>query len=102
MLANIFQQRYQSDKGWITIHQQGLEPSEGEAVFDEDGQPLPDGHYTINSEEKDRYIEVREGIVHYYFQRSRESDIGRGNTLLILIILVVVLFVLFRVFSREP
>ena len=102
MLAHIFQQRYQSDKGWITIHQEGLEPAEGEAVFDEEGQPLAEGIYNINTEDKDRYIEVREGIIHYYHQRPRETDIGKGNTLIILILLVVVLFILFRVLGRQP
>jgi hypothetical protein len=102
MPAQIFQQRYQSDKGWITIQQEGLDPSEGEAVFDEEGQPLADGTYHINTAEKDRYIEVREGIILFYHQRQRETDIGKGNTLIILILLVVVLFILFRVLGRQP
>jgi hypothetical protein len=45
---------------------------------------------------------VREGIILFYHQRQRETDIGKGNTLIILILLVVVLFILFRVLGRQP
>jgi hypothetical protein len=101
MLAQIFQQRYQSDKGWIIIHQEGLEPAAGEAVFLEDGQPAPDGQYVVNTTEQDRYVEVREGMVHYYYHRKKESDIGTGNTFLMIVLFVVLLFVLFRVLGRH-
>lgn len=101
MAPNIFQQRYLSDHGWIVVHQQGLDPAAGEAVFLEDGEPAPDGVYHFNSTEQDRYIEVREGLVHFYYHRRKETDIGTSNTFIIIVLFVVVLFILFRVMGRH-
>jgi hypothetical protein len=100
MSLPIFQQRYQSDKGWIVVSQEGLDPAAGEAVFLDSGEAAPDGVYRFGTTEQDRYIEVREGLVHFYYHRRRESDIGTGNTLLIIVLLLVLLFVLFRVLGR--
>lgn len=98
----IFQQRYPSDQGWIVVSQEGLDPAAGEAVFLDNGEPAPDGVYRFGTAEQDRYIEVREGLVHFYYHRRRESDIGTGTTLLIIVLFIVVLFILFRVLGRQP
>ena len=98
----IFQQRYQSDKGWIVVSQEGLDPAAGEAVFLDSGEPAPDGVYRFGTAEQDRYIEVREGLVHFYYHRRRESDIGSGTTVLIIVLFFILLLILSRVIGRHP
>jgi hypothetical protein len=100
-MLSIFEQRYLSDKGWIIISQQGLEPAAGEAVFLENGEPAPDDVYQCNTPEEVKRIEVREGLVHFYSHHKKESDIGTGNTFTIIIATIVILFILFRVFGRH-
>jgi hypothetical protein len=100
-MLSIFQQRYLSDKGWILINQQGLEPAAGEPVFLENGEPAPDDVYHFSTPEEVRRIEVREGMVHFYYHHKKESDIGTGNTFIIIIMTIVILFILFRVLGRH-
>jgi hypothetical protein len=102
MALSIFQQRYHSDQGWIVVSQEGLDPAAGETVFLENGEPAPDGVYRFGTAEQDRYIEVREGLVHFYYHRKRETDIGTGNTVLIIVLFLLLLFILFRVIGRQP
>ncbi|HEY1113279.1 MAG TPA: hypothetical protein VGE66_06940 [Chitinophagaceae bacterium] len=101
MISSIFQQRYLSDKGWIVVHQQGLEPAAGEAVFLESGEPAPDDVYQCSTAEEVRRIEVREGMVHFYYHHRKESDIGTSNTFIIIIATILILFILFRVLGRH-
>ena len=100
-MLSIFQQRYLSDKGWIIVHQQGIEPTAGETVFLESGEPAPDGVYQCNTPEADRRIEVREGMVHFYYHHKKESDIGTSNTFVIIIATILILFLLLRVLGRQ-
>lgn len=100
-MLSIFQQRYLSNKGWIIIHQQGLEPAAGEAVFLESGEPAPDDVYQVSSPEEVKRIEVRDGMVHFYYHHKKESDIGTGNTFIIIIATILILFILFRVLGRH-
>lgn len=100
-MLSIFQQRYFSDKGWIIVNQQGLEPTAGEPVFLESGEPAPDGVYQCNTPEAVKRIEVREGMVHFYYHHKKESDIGTSNTFVIIIATILILFLLFRVLGRH-
>lgn len=100
-MLSIFQQRYLSDKGWIIIHQQGLEPAAGEAVFLESGEPAPDDVYQVSTPEEIKRIEVRDSMVHFYYHHKKESDIGTGNTFIIIIATILILFILFRVLGRH-
>lgn len=97
----MLQQRYHSDKGWITVHQEGTVPAAGEPVFLEGDAPAPDGVYLFPSDDQHRYIEVKEGLVHFYFHRRRETDIGTGNVFILFLLFVVLLFILFRVMGRH-
>ena len=101
MLSSIFQQRYQSDKGLIVVAQEGLSPVEGEAVYLEGGEPAPDGVYLIPTAEQYRYIEVREGMVHYYYQRKKETGTSAGATFAMILIFFILLFIIFRVMGRQ-
>lgn len=95
------QQRYHSDKGWIIIDQAGADPAAGEPVFMEDGASAEDGVYTINTPDQARYVEVKEGLVHFYYHRRRETDIGTSNTFILIVLFFVLLFIIFRVMGRR-
>jgi hypothetical protein len=97
----MLQQRYYSDQGWIIIHQEKTDPAAGEPVFLEDGTPAPDGKYQFNTPEQDRYIEVREGMVHFYYHHRKETDIGTSNVFILVVLFVVLLFIIFRVMGRR-
>lgn len=100
MLQHIFQQRYQSDKGWIIIAQEGVDPAAGEAVSLEDGQPAPDGRYVVSSPSLKQYIDVREGLVTFYAKRKVEGDLGTGTTFIMLLVFVLLLLIAFKIIGR--
>lgn len=95
------QQRYNSDKGWIIVEQAKEVPAAGEPVYLEDGAPAPDGVYTINTPEQSSYVEVKEGMVHFYYFHRREGDIGTGNTFILIVVFFVLLFIIYRVMGRR-
>jgi hypothetical protein len=101
MLQHIFQQRYFSDKGWIIIAQEGLDPAAGEQVFTEEGQPAPDGEYTFHSSDWKQSIEVREGVVHHYHKRRIDKSISAGSTFTTILLFVILLLIAFRILGRH-